>query len=370
MAEDAITAAITSAASEAGIIETSSDGAVIESYDPGGDSQQTSTPPLENLSEETGDESDTPAVGTEASPSASDAVKPPVEEPVVDEEPAEFRTNNPIPQKRVKVMVSKAEAKGRAAAQAEITTRDSELSRLRPIEQEFQRFSAAAENDPERLIEALAVANPRVWKPIQARLAGAPQATGKQAPAAEPSFVGKPRPQPNYKNADGSMTYDEAGLDQLLAWTSENAAAKALAQAEARLEERLSPIENDRRQQAFKAEQAPKIKATIEAARAEWGELFDEDYARAESGQPSEIITYMNAHKVSFDRACTAVLLPKLKAQAAAKATDARKKVIAEMNQRPAAAAAGVRSSASAQKGERTMEQIIRDEAIAAGLKL
>ena len=58
-----------------------------------------------------------------------------------------------------------------------------------------------------------------------------------------------------------------------------------------------------------------KIQAQIAAARKTWGKLFEDDYQKVAQGGQSEILTYMNTKKVSFERACEAVLLPKSQAQ-------------------------------------------------------
>ncbi len=359
---DAITEAITSAATDAGLIETGSNGELTETVD----SSTTEVPATEVADEGTeaagadGDESVTPeaTVETQEEKTAREA-----EEAELTVRPGE----NAIPHPRVKKMVAKAEEKGRAASAKIVAERDTEITRLKPYEAEYRRLNQLADTDPERFIEAMAVANPAKWKPMQARLAGAPQATVKETEAAGAAFT-KPRPKPNAKNPDGSMSYDEAGLDELLAWTAE----KAVHQANAQFEARMSPIEKERKDAEaaarFNREQQPRIKAQVQKARETWGDLFEADYAAAEAGKPSEIITYMNTHRVPFEAACTAVLLPKERARLKADKIAMRKSLAAEINERPAAASSGPRSAVKAPAGARTMEQIILESSRAAGL--
>ena len=372
-ATDPISAAIESSISEAGIDLG------------GGDADASIDSGAEDTGAETGaasadsasDDDAGPAAGAVESPSAAAATE--VTPPVVADPAAEARAKrleelglvapkpgqkeNRLPHSRVSSMVEKAFEKGQAAAQAEVAKRDTRIQQLDGIAQEHMRFNRAAETDPERLIEALAVAMPSVWKPIQARLAGAPQAAGKTAPAVE-SLAGKARPAPNVKLSDGSMTYDEAGLDSLLQWTTDNAVAAAETKLKAQFEERLSPLEKGQKDAAYRQAQGPKIAAQIKEAREEWGKLFEDDYQRAEAGQPSEIITYMNTHRVPFEKACRAVLLPKLRVER----TTMRAEILKEINAAPAAAVP-VHTSTRTKTGPRTIEQVISDSMVSAGIK-
>jgi hypothetical protein len=352
---DPITAAIESSMADAGLTETSDSGETTETV-----SDSTTEVPAEETAGAEGETAD--ADGDEPEAVAA-AVETQEEKNTREAEEADLAIKpgeNAIPHSRVKKMTAKAEERGRQAAAGVIKERDTEITRLRAYEAEYNRFNQLADADPERMIEALAVANPAKWKPMQARLAGAPQVTGTAAPATE----GRPRPKPNVKLADGSMTYDEAGFEDVLAWTAEQGYAKAKKEFEAR----LTPIEQDRRASEFNRQQAPKIAAQIKNARERWGDLFQADYAQAEAGKPSEIIGYMNANRTSFEDACTAVLLPKLQAKLKADKTAVRKQVVAEMNERPAAAVEA-RAAVKAPAGSRTMEQVIADSMAAAGLK-
>lgn len=370
---DAITAAIESSMADAGLTDSGSDGDT--SIDAG--TETTSAAEVDSTeASATSSVDDGPAAGATESPSATaeaaaesaavdpaEAAKAKRLEELGLTAPKPGEKENRLPHSRVVKMVEKAEGRIRTEMQGELTKRDTRIQQLDSIAQEHLRFNHLADTNAERLIEALAVANPAVWKPIQARLAGAPQASGKAAPAVE-SLAGKARPAPNVKLSDGSMTYDEAGLDSLLQWTTDNAVAAAEAKLKAQFEERLSPLEQTQRDAAYRQQQAPKIAAQIREARETWGPLFEADYKTAEKGGQSEIIAYMNAHKVSFEKACTAVLLPKLRAER----TTMRAELMKEINAAPAAA---VQSHAAAKPrtGPRTIEQTIADSMAAAGLR-
>jgi hypothetical protein len=356
-ASDPITAAIESSMADAGLTETSDSGDTIETVGSSTTEIPADEAAAESVEAEGADDGeplvDQATVETQEEKAAREA-----EDAELTIKPGE----NAIPHSRVKKMTAKAEARGREAAAGVIKERDTEISRLRSYETEYRRFNELADTSAERLIEALAVANPKVWKPIQARLAGAPQVTGTTAPATEGS---RPMPKPNVKQADGSFTYDEEGLAELLKWNSDETAARVSKQ----FNDRLTPFEQERRAAEFNRQQAPMIKAQISKARERWGDLFEADYQQAEAGKPSEIIQYMNANKVRFEDACTAVLLPKLTAKLKADKTAMRKSLVAEINERPAAASGTPRAAVKAPAGSRTMEQVIKDSMDAAGLK-
>ena len=379
---DAITEAIQNSMAEAGLTGDEGGLVVDESADSSTDDTSTTETTETSSADESGDGSSEPiAASAETSPSA-------VTEPVKDDAtlkrdaelaelglvaPKPGQKENRLPHSRVVKMVDKAETRVRTEMQGEISKRDSQIAELNTTAQEFRRLNMLAEQSPERFIEALAVANPQVWKPIQARLAGAPVAASasKPAEAAAPSLAGKPRPQPNVKLADGSLTYDEQGLDQLLQWTTDNAVARATESVTRQFEDRFGPLEQtnktvqeQQRAEAWRREQGPRIQKQIADARAEWGPLFEADYQKAEAGGKSDILTYMAEHKVSFERACTAVLLPKLRAER----NKIRAEIITELNERPAASAE-TRTAVKEPTGPRTMEQVIKESMTAAGLR-
>lgn len=362
---DAITDAITGAMAEAGLSETSDSGEIIETVDSGTtvEADAKAGGADDAAADADGDE---PA-GAVASPSAGET---PEQKTAREAEEAELTIRpgeNAIPQKRVKKMVlkgeEKGEARGRAAVKADLDARDKQIAELVLYQKEYQRLNHLADNNPEQLIEALAVANPAKWKPIQARLAGAPQVTAAAGAAAE-GRSGAPRPKPNFKLPDDSFTYDEAGLDELLQWTTDNAVSAAEAKILKQMESRMEPLEKEGKAAAYREAQKPRIATQIREAREQWGDLFEQDYKTAEAGGKSEILTYMNEKKVNFEKACTAVLLPKVRAER----NKMRKELIAEANARPAAAAAGPKAAVRAPAGPRTIEQVIKDSMDAANL--
>lgn len=380
---DPITAAIESSMADAGLSETS---------------EQTNDASLETIEGADDDAGavadDTAGATVVASPSAGAddlgdpllpaAEKMPVEtaEQKADREDLEAlgirplkpgEKENRLPHSRVSKMVLKGVQRGREQAKTLIATKDAEITRLSGAATEHARISVLADHNAEGFLEAMAVANPRVWKPILQKLQG----TAPAAPAVVPASS-KTMPAPNLKLADGSMTYDEKGLADLLAWTRAEAETSAVAKAQALIDERFAPLDEERKTAAWQAQQAPKIAAQIKEARETWGPLFEADYQKAEKGEQSEILAYIDANtrvvtypngkqgKVgpSFERACQAVLLPKLKAER----TKMRGEIIAEINGRKAATTE-TRQPAKEAPGPRSIEDVIRDSMDEAGLR-
>lgn len=376
---DAITAAIQGSMVEAGLGETTSGGTFVET----GADYAAPVDAATTTDDTAGADGDGAAAAAAAvSPSAGTTKEPVVEPPVetadqkADREtlealglkaPKPGEKENRLPHSRVSQMVLKAVARGKD----EVTkTLQPKLDAAEARSAEYARLEVMADRDPDRLIELFAAANPKVWKPVQARLAGAATAvspTGQQPPT-EAAKGGTPMPEPNFKLPDGSMTYDQRGLIALLEWNRNEATAAA----EAKFEQRLTPFEKARkdaeerdRQAAWQAERAPRVRAQIESARKQWGALFDADYDKAEKGGKSDILTYMNENRVSFDAACAAVLLPKLRVDR----TTMRKELLEEINSRKEGVTEPrVSTSAVTKSGDPITDAIIASMA-AAGLK-
>lgn len=280
--------------------------------------------------------------------------------------PKEGERENRLPHSRVVKMVLKGVQRGREQAAAQIAEKDTKIGELEGTVAEYTRMNVFADRDPDRFLEALAVANPRVWKPILQKLQGAPAAATEVKAA--PGGFDTPMPKPNFKLPDGSMTYDDAGLASLLEWNEAKAVAIAEDRITKKFEERFGPIEEDHKRVSWEREQAPKIAALTKQARETWGKLFDDDYQKAENGGQSEILAYMKQHKMPlarFHEAVQAVLLPKLRADR----TKMRGEIIEELNAAPAASVEH-RTQVKERPVPTSIEQAIRDSVAAAGLTL
>lgn len=373
-ANDPITAAIVSSMESAGLTEP------VGGSDDGGDTGDTGDTGADGLTVETsaaaspsaGATGDDPAAAAAAAAAANAPVETPEQkaeredlEAVGLKAPKAGEKENRIPHSRASKMVLKGIARGREQAAAQIAEKDTKIGQLEGTVSEYTRMNVFADRDPDRFLDALAVANPRVWKPIVERLKGAPNA---EAVKPAPGGFTKPKPQPNFKLPDGSMTYDDAGLDSLLAWNEEKAVAIAEERITQKFEERFGPIEADHKNATWERQQAPKIAALTAEARKTWGKLFEDDYAKAEAGGQSEILAYMKANKMPlarFHEAVQAVLLPKLRADR----TKMRGEILAEINEAPAASVEH-RTQVKPAAGPRSMDQVIRDAAEAAGLTI
>jgi hypothetical protein len=372
---DAITEAIQSSMAEAGLTG-GDEGLVVDE----GSSESEAAPEATeaeagaDAGAEGSDADGEAEAGTEASPSAAKPVEKPAAKPVEKDAamlareqrlkdlgltpPKPGQKENRLPHSRVSTMVEKAYERGRNEVTAEVTTHK---TRADEAEAREARLNLMADQDPDRFIEALAVANPSKWKPIQARLAGAPVAASASALAAKPAGTDKPKP--NFKLPDGSMTYDEDGVQALLDWTTERAVAQAEEKITKQFEARFGPIEQSHKAVEFRNQQAPIIAAKLQKAREDWGALFEADYKQAETTGKSDILTYQKANKCSFEAACQAVLLPRLRADR----NKMREELIAEINEAPEAATER-RAAVREQKGPRSLEQVIKDSMVAAGI--
>jgi hypothetical protein len=196
-----------------------------------------------------------------------------------------------------------------------------------------------------------------------------------------------PRPETDIVFEDKTRGYSPEQHDKLLSWVANTAAAKAVEDTEKRMLGRLKPIEDQFRTAQSMQEELPRIRKQMDEARKLYGSLFDDDYKLANEGK-SEILALMQQNKaarqpyldkqmnppvpyLTFEQACAHVLVPKLSSKGQADRDSMRTELLDEINKRPAAAArtGATASSAAADSGPKTTEDIIRESIRRAGLK-
>lgn len=263
---------------------------------------------------------------------------------------------NSIPHPRVKTMIEKATKKQIAAvakelgitkAEAEIALDDvlgavrekntkfgeyeTYFSSIRELEDEMQ-------NRTEEFIRRAAGVNPN-WKKIADLLDGQGQPAKAQAvPAAEDD----PRPEPDYpvRDAEGKeigRSYTAEGLEKRLAWERR----QATREAEAKLGDRLKPIE-ERYKNETDREREARIQADIDAKltqqldRAKKWHGFEDNAA--------DILKALQGDKtISLHDAYVQVVMPKL----AADRQKMREELLAEQNAQPRSTSATTTATAT-----------------------
>jgi hypothetical protein len=282
-------------------------------------------------------------------------------------DPKPGERENRIPHKRVKQMVMKGMARAKEQVEAgyktQLAERDTKLATMTTRSDFLTKLEQASDADAMKFVEMAAIANPKVWAPIVERLKGAVSPQTQSQP--QVSAAG-PRPEPDVQFTDGSKGYSPAQHDKLLAWVASDASAKATAAATKQFDDRFGPIEKQYKAQEINRQLAPQVQARIEQMRTVYGEAFTADEKK---GTNSEILAYQKANpSASFEAACAAVLVPKLRADE----VKIREKIAKEARDRkPAAksqAAAPAKAVRQPSDEPRTTEDVVRQSLIDAGM--
>lgn len=284
---------------------------------------------------------------------SSGEVTPPATTPAAKTvDPDDFdavENDNPIPHKRVKAMVSKKEAAaekrviatiakelGISKAEAELkleditgelTTRKTKFSEYEGKATQAQQVEDIMDKEPERFVNMMLQANPGYREVMQKVLGGAAAAAAQpQTPAAD----NDPEPEMDRDLGNGERTYSAEGFKKLREWERR----QGKRDAEALINEKLSPYEKERKEKADRERveaihtQAREAIATkLEKAR-KWPEFtkHEEEIAKA-------INTGLN-----LEDAYMQVVMPKL----AADRNAMREAILAEQAAQPRSTSVGV----------------------------
>jgi hypothetical protein len=250
--------------------------------------------------------------------------------------------NNRIPYNRVRSIVDNALKKAEEAhskALAEHTARIQEFESGSSTWQKAQaEFTELVQGGPERLLPMLAHYYPQQYGDLMKRISGA--SAQPETPAVNL--------RPDVRLEDGSYGYSEAQIQQVL-----DARTAALEKSiEERLTQRFAPIEQQFTAQRTYAQAAAKVEQQL-AAASKLPKFEDNKQAIAEALMKDETLTLEGAY--------LQIVLPQLQPDR----DKMRQEILAELNAKPRAASAPVRTPApaGASDGSRSVEDIVRESA-------
>lgn len=263
---------------------------------------------------------------------------------------------NRIPYTRVKKIADKAvrDAKKEWTSEYEPKLAESE-AKNRDYETKLERVSRFEDvmiNKPDQFLDMLSTipAYQHFFRTIEQAMSGHMPAQAAP-PQADPADE---RPAPNQKLSDGSMVYDEEGLDALMAWQSRQIESKITKQ----IEDRYKPLESEweTQQQARQNEQRDaqvlsKVRADITEART-WN-LFSEN--------ETEIVAALKTNPaLSLEGAYRKVVFPKLVADR----NKIREDVLNEVKRAPRSTSvvAGATKATPSTGEAKSLEEIIAEQ--------
>lgn len=277
---------------------------------------------------------------------------------------------NRLPYSRTRKIVGNAIKRTTEKFQGQVTELTTKHDAVTKENQVYKNADRIIFEEPDRYIGMLAALHPDKYgkyveqarKPAVEKVADAPVVDPKD-----------PEPTPDHTFEDGSKGFTPEGFQKLREWDRRQATREANAANKKLLDERLGPIEAERQQAEQRAAQAPRIKAQVASATETWGKAFTDDY---DKGEKSEILAAMRANDgrdgkpfMSFDACVAKVLTPKLRADRDTMRTEIHKELQAAPAKVVKAPAGTVKATPNANEGPRKMEDIIKEQIDAAGIR-
>ncbi len=268
---------------------------------------------------------------------------------------------NRIPYSRVKKIVANAQKKLVDAHTASLNETTGKLTKAEERAKAADTVDQLIAGDPDRYIGMLAMLHPDKYKKFVTQGTGSAPAVGTTA---APTTTDA-KPEPDYRFEDGSLGYTPDQHERLLEWNARKAKKEALDEVDKKYGSVLGNIQQREIAAKQAAEAAPKIASQLNWAKAKYGKLFEDDYEKANKGQPSEILIYWKANPhLPFEAAVVDVLDPKRMATVQTDRDKMRAELLKELNTRPGAASSTAPTGAKAtpeSSGPRSMEDVIRD---------
>jgi len=192
--------------------------------------------------------------------------------------------------------------------QAEITKLREQTDSMLAEARQQQQLLQLAETDPDRLLDALAQADPRYAQRIAGRNGGNGHAAGSSQPA------GGGMPGPDAQLPDGSIGYSPGGLKSLLDWHA--------SQVQAQMEQRYAPVLHDHEARAAYQAAEGRVREKVTAAL-QWPGFAD--------AQPDIAAALRADRTLDLHGAYMRVVIPKLQANRDAM----RAELLAEIQGKP-----------------------------------
>lgn len=267
-------------------------------------------------------------------------------------EPKEGERENRLPFKRVKKITENYGKKVAAKYEAELTPLKAEVETLRTVKTSVANVDRLIASDPDRYITMLAGIHPEYKKFLQG---GKVEGKGLSEPVVDKAVTALgERPKPDAKFEDGSEGYSPAQHEKLLDWVAAKATAEAEARANAALDKRLGPIENERKGRE-------ELNKRVEGVKQEAAQIRDMYGADVVAKYEDKIVAHMKANPTMGARqAAREVIMPALQADR----NKMRTEILAETAARPKAASktpVGQTKKTADEDGPRSLEQVIAE---------
>lgn len=278
---------------------------------------------------------------------------------------------NRIPYSRVKKIVEKAQRDAREAAAKELEGKfnpqlTETQTKIQDYEQRLERvaqFEHVLENDPRTFLQILSQI-PAYGEFFQRVSELAKMAQGQQGQGQNPvanqnvqnNNPNDPMPQPDQEFPDGTKGYSMEGLAKLFDWRDRQVESRVLQQAEERISKRYAPIEQQWQAQQEYQRAVPVVEKQIAEART-WPNFNELENEVVKLLQADQRMTLEGAYM----RAYQTHIVPRMTADR----QRVKSEVLEELKKRPAASAAPsnpTKPTASANKGPRSLEEIIAAE--------
>ena len=259
---------------------------------------------------------------------------------------------NRIPYKNVRRITENAEKRAAERVQKTLSEHQGKIQTYEGELHSYRQSDDLARRDPDRFMELLGLVNPA----FKAYRKGGESAAATTAVQPEPVSKLGPRPEPDAKFPDGSLGYSPEQHEKLMDWVEARAEERAYTRAQKEFDTRFGPIEKDWKTAQQVSQLAPRIENQMANMSRMWGKLFDEEVKR---GNSSDILKYMNQYGTTLEFATSAVLLPRINRSQ----DEMRTSLLAEINERPAAAASAAATSSVRRPSDasRTMADVVRE---------
>lgn len=244
--------------------------------------------------------------------------------------------------------ITKAEAELKLEdVMGELGSRKTKTSEYESRLQNVDAIERLMETDPDRFLTILADANPAYKKFLQQQAAAVEQ---KQTTVND-----DPMPEPDLDLGDGRSTYSMEGLKKLREWDKRS----ALREFDTKMNERLGPIEAERKKAAEAEKQRQHFEATMQRAT----EKVDQTLSRAQkwhgfNDHQAEILKVLQSDKtIDLYDAYMQVVIPKL----AGDRTKMRQDLLTEIKGAPQSTSAAVNTPPAVVAGNKSIEDIIAE---------
>jgi predicted flap endonuclease-1-like 5' DNA nuclease len=236
---------------------------------------------------------------------------------------------------------------------------------IRPLKERTTQIEAVERliaADPQRYLTMLSQVHPVYRKYLEPP--AAPKAAEPAKPAHDPNDA---MPQPDAKFADGSPGYSPEQFHKYQEWRDRRVAASIKADLQKEFNARLTPYERQAQAAAIRAQEMPRVNATIAKMTERWGEIFTKDVGDVSKPNPNSVLMQHMARNPQMNvfEAAMDVYLPLKDKQMQARLDGQREAIHKELNGRPGAAdrgGAAMGEKTTTRRANMSLTDIVREQ--------